>query len=197
MTHVTDLNVLSELYAHAAALERDMRYADASDAFLVLADAAEERGEAEDASSLRRRALRNYVTAWARQRWPREGIHVAHVFNAIIGLSSSRARRSRIDLTVRRRDAGRWEHVSVGRRGDVRLEGSSPLRFVAVGNDGLRPVVWGLGDTPEEAIADALAQDDGPTDATFLTVHPSTPAIEERVQRGDVSWRSTGRAQVD
>lgn len=115
---MTDLDALSELYAHAAALEHDMRYVDASDAFLVLADAAEEHGETEDASSLRRRALRNHVTAWARQRWPREGIHVS---NIVIDAFPPR-RRSRIDLTVRRRDAGRWEHVSVGRRGDVRLE---------------------------------------------------------------------------
>ena len=118
---MTDLDALSELYMHAVALERDMRYADASDAFLVLADAAEEYGETEDASSLRRRALRNYVTAWARQRWPREGIHIENVDIARFWFLQ-RARRSRIDLSVRRRDAGRWERVSVGRRGDVRLE---------------------------------------------------------------------------
>ena len=117
-----DLDVMSELYAHAAALERDMRYVDASDAFLVLADAAEERGEVEDASSLRRRALRNYVTAWARQRWPREGIHIENVDIARFWFLPYASPRSRIDLSVRRRDAGRWERVSVGRSGDVRLE---------------------------------------------------------------------------
>ncbi len=68
-------------------------------------------------------------------------------------------------------------------------------RFVAVGNDGRRPVIWGIGDTQEAAIADALAQDSGPTDATYLYVHPCTRAIEERLQQGDVSWRRTGEAQ--
>ena len=121
MKTTTDLGLFWDLWNRADGLERDMRYTDASDAFFVLADAAEERGEAEDASSLRRRALRNYVTAWARQRWPREGIHIENVDIARFWFSQL-ARRSRIDLSVRRRDAGRWERVSVGRRGDVRLE---------------------------------------------------------------------------
>ena len=108
-----------KLYVQAAALEHDMRYADASDAFLVLADAAEEHGEAEEAARMRQRALRNHVTAWARQRWPREGIHV---INVDIVESWPGAHRTRIHLTVWRRDAERWEWVSVGRRGDVRLE---------------------------------------------------------------------------
>ena len=116
---MTDLDAISKLYAHAANLERGMRYADASDAFLVIADAEEERGEADAATSLRRQALRNYVAAWARQRWPREDIFIE---NIDIAQFSPRARRSRIDLAVRRCDAGRWERVSVGRRGDVRLE---------------------------------------------------------------------------
>ena len=110
-----------DLYMHVSDLERDMRYADASDAFLVLADAAEERGQAEAAAILRRRALRNYVTAWARAHWPREGIHIDNVDVARFWFLPRRGRR-RIDLSVRRRDAGRWERVSVGRRGDVRLE---------------------------------------------------------------------------
>ena len=114
---------LAELYAHAYELERAMRYAEASDAFLVLADGEEESGDMAAARSLRTRALRNYVTAWARKRWPRGSIHLEHVD---IAQSSPRARRSRIDLTIRRRQrtANYWERVSVGRRGDVRLEES-------------------------------------------------------------------------
>ena len=108
-----------KLYVDAATLERDMRYEEASDAFLVLADAAEERGETEDASSLRGRALRNHVAAWSRQRWPREGIHV---HNVVVMPPWPGVRRTRIHLTVWRRDAERWEWVSVGRRGDVRFE---------------------------------------------------------------------------
>lgn len=68
-------------------------------------------------------------------------------------------------------------------------------KFVAVGNDGFRPVIWGLGDTEAEAINDAVSQPDGPDDDTYLMVHPCTPVIEERVQRGDVSWNATGTAQ--
>jgi hypothetical protein len=77
----------------------------------------------------------------------------------------------------------------------ARIAGSVPRRFVAVGNDGFRPVIWGIGDTEEEAVADALAQDEGPEDATFLHVHPCTRAIEERLQMGDVSWGATGCSQ--
>lgn len=73
----------------------------------------------------------------------------------------------------------------------------SAARFVAVGNDGFRPVIWGLGETEAAAIADALAQDEGPESADSLSVHPCTPAIEARVALGDVSWRATGTAQAD
>lgn len=60
-------------------------------------------------------------------------------------------------------------------------------KFVVVGNDGWRPVIWGLGVTEEEAIEDALEQE-GCTPRAFLHVYPCTPEIQERVQRGDVSW---------
>ena len=113
-------DAIIELYAHVADLERDMRYADASDALLVLADAEEERGETGAASNLRDEALRNYVTAWARQRWPEEEIHIHDVkFRPDFP-----KRRSRVDLQVRRgpRSAPAWALVTVGRRGDVRLE---------------------------------------------------------------------------
>lgn len=59
----------------------------------------------------------------------------------------------------------------------------------AVGNDGSRPVVWGLGTSNEMAFADALRQDEfEPDDAAFLRLEPCDAATQERVQHGDVSW---------
>lgn len=59
----------------------------------------------------------------------------------------------------------------------------------AVGNDGRRPCIWGLGTSPEMAFADALRQDRfDASDASFLRIEPAGPAVQERVQHGDVSW---------
>lgn len=61
--------------------------------------------------------------------------------------------------------------------------------FAAVGNDGFRPVVWGLGDSHEMAIADALRQEGFKADdLAFLRVVPVGTDVQERVQAGDVSW---------
>lgn len=59
-------------------------------------------------------------------------------------------------------------------------------KFAAVGNDGWRPVVWGLGTTPEMAYVDALQQEG--VDAGFLQILPCTSETQERVQMGDMSW---------
>lgn len=59
----------------------------------------------------------------------------------------------------------------------------------AVGNDGFRPVIWGLGTSAEMAIADALHQDGfDADDASFLRVEPVDGTVQERVEHGDVSW---------
>lgn len=59
----------------------------------------------------------------------------------------------------------------------------------AVGNDGWRPVVWGLGTSAEMAVADALRQDGFNADNVgFLRTEDAGPAVQERVQLGDVSW---------
>lgn len=59
----------------------------------------------------------------------------------------------------------------------------------AVGNDGSRPVVWGLGTSNEMAFADALLQDGfDADDAPFLRLLPCTAEVQERVQHGDVNW---------
>lgn len=63
--------------------------------------------------------------------------------------------------------------------------------FAAVGNDGLRPVVWGIGATEDEARSDAarwLADSDYEFEAASLPVHPITLAQASAVAAGDVSW---------
>lgn len=67
--------------------------------------------------------------------------------------------------------------------------------FAAVGDDGLRPVVWGVGATPEAARLDAREWlgDHGDLDA--LTVHSITEEQAQRVRSGDVSWPA--RLRVD
>lgn len=70
--------------------------------------------------------------------------------------------------------------------------------FAAVGNDGTRPVVWGLGTSAEMAFADALEQYEfDAKDAKFLRLVTVGPEVQARVQEGDVSWRATGTAQAD
>ena len=121
----------TELYESAARLERAGAYTYARDAFLVVGDAAEERGRMDDAREARRRAMQNHVTAWARQRWPREEIHIHDVLFSEWPFGTFGRRRSRVDLQICVRPypsqvgygyATTRAHVTVGRRGDVRLE---------------------------------------------------------------------------
>lgn len=59
----------------------------------------------------------------------------------------------------------------------------------AVGNDGRRPCVWGLGTSAEMAFADALQQDGlEAADGVFLRLMEVGPEVQERVQHGDVTW---------
>lgn len=61
--------------------------------------------------------------------------------------------------------------------------------FAAVGNDGSRPVVWGLGTSAEMAFADALLQEGFEVNAApYLKLRAAGPEVQERVQHGDVSW---------
>lgn len=61
--------------------------------------------------------------------------------------------------------------------------------YAAVGNDGCEPVVWGLGDSPEMAFADALSQDGFDVeDARYLRIEEVGPEVQARVQSGDVSF---------
>lgn len=58
--------------------------------------------------------------------------------------------------------------------------------YVAIGTDGLRPVVWGTGDTEDAALANArneLPEDDQDDE---LTVYPATEAALKCVAQGGV-----------
>lgn len=57
--------------------------------------------------------------------------------------------------------------------------------FAAIGDDGVRPVVWGLGDTPEAALLDAREQD-GIDAGADLHVMPITRDQQAAIRCGDV-----------
>ena len=62
--------------------------------------------------------------------------------------------------------------------------------FAAVGNDGTRPVVWGLGSTEEEALADArreLGELEGEADHE-LDCHAISEEQAATVRAGHVGW---------
>lgn len=69
---------------------------------------------------------------------------------------------------------------------------STTNMIAAVGTDGTRPVVWGVGRNEAEALADAGAQDglDG-VDLSTLDLQPITEAQAAKVRTGDVSWPVT------
>jgi hypothetical protein len=61
--------------------------------------------------------------------------------------------------------------------------------YAAVGDDGWRPVVWGLGPTEQDALSEAESELIGAEcRCTKLTVHPITAKQVERVLAGDISW---------
>lgn len=63
--------------------------------------------------------------------------------------------------------------------------------YAAVGTDGLRDVVWGLGDTPEAALEDAarwLAEERPVRTAEALDLHEVSEERAAAVRAGDVVW---------
>ena len=108
------------LMSEARSLLSADRFAEARDAYSVAADAAEETGEESVAFFARRRAARLHVLVWARRRWPAENIRE----HDIEFKQMPPKRRSRVDLSIRRRETvpRTWVYVSVGRRGDIREE---------------------------------------------------------------------------
>jgi hypothetical protein len=60
--------------------------------------------------------------------------------------------------------------------------------YAAVGDDGTRPVVWGLGPTRDDAETEARSELEASGCSSPLTVHEITPAQVKCVLAGDVSW---------
>jgi hypothetical protein len=64
--------------------------------------------------------------------------------------------------------------------------------FAAVGENGLRPVVWGVGESEAAAREDArLALENGDA-RSELTMVPVSDEIAVRIQRGEVDAESLG-----
>lgn len=148
------LDEFTELYEAAARLERAGRFTEARDAFLVAGDAAEELSSsacghddcaesremarlcmntyaADYARDARRRAMQNHVTAWARHRWPEENHLVHDVTFSQFPFGTFGRRASRVDMQIRRRFQHPLQvtHVTVGRRGDIRIEDSESRSY--------------------------------------------------------------------
>jgi hypothetical protein len=87
------------------------------------------------------------------------------------------------------RDAGlAYEYVWADDGADAvltqqKLFAEGQKHYAAIGDDGLRPVVWGLGHTVEEALADAM--DNGVIVERFEQVSAEFAA---NVEAGDPSW---------
>lgn len=62
------------------------------------------------------------------------------------------------------------------------------MAYVAIGTDGTRPVVWGLGDTYESALADAAGQEDSDADRAVEV----SEEIAAAVRAGEVSCEALG-----
>jgi hypothetical protein len=56
--------------------------------------------------------------------------------------------------------------------------------YAVVGTDGLRPVVWGIGETEADAVTDAAQWLEG----NDFTTHEITEDQAAHVRTGDVSW---------
>lgn len=65
--------------------------------------------------------------------------------------------------------------------------------FAAIGNDGMRPVVWGVGESEEAARQDAANQDELTcVDLEGLDMRPITDEQAVRIQSGIVSCEELG-----
>ena len=70
---------------------------------------------------------------------------------------------------------------------------TNTTKYAAVSNNEMEPIVWGLGDSPDEAIADANAQmDDGDiTGSRDWDVCQISPEAVELVEEGTVICRAS------
>lgn len=66
-------------------------------------------------------------------------------------------------------------------------------KYAAIGSDGTREVVWGLGDTAEAAESEACqAGRDSGCDPELVRTVEVTPAQAARIQAGEVGARDLG-----
>lgn len=63
---------------------------------------------------------------------------------------------------------------------------ASAKHFAAIGDDGRRPVVWGVGDTDEEALADARSELRQAGATSELRVVEITAERRAAIEAGDV-----------
>ena len=90
-------------------------------------------------------------------------------------------------------EAGCREWPIVGRKlATLRREAAEcPKAFVAIGSDGIRDVVWGLGDTREAALDDAqrwIEASDAELDPDTIEVEEIAAEGADRIEAGDISW---------
>lgn len=110
----------ADLWALAEELQSQGRYAEAAETFAVAADVIAEReaqglATAEAAFDARANARLNLVAAWARQRWPTEGVLIEHVIPESPPLGME------VRHFLIQRSHREWTEVAVSRRGRVRV----------------------------------------------------------------------------
>lgn len=66
--------------------------------------------------------------------------------------------------------------------------------IAAIGSDGTRPVVWGLGETGEAAIADADSQDSNDWRHGGWDTCEVSPTIAARIEDGEIDCETLGIA---
>lgn len=65
--------------------------------------------------------------------------------------------------------------------------------YAAIGTDGMRPVVWGVGESEQAAREDACLCDElTHDDLDALTLRPITDEQAVRIQRGEVDCKTLG-----
>lgn len=69
--------------------------------------------------------------------------------------------------------------------------------FAAVGNDGMREVVYGIGDTEDAALSEAARriqeQYGAHADVSGLDLHPITPEQRSKIESGVVWWETLNK----
>ena len=119
-----------ELLLCAAELEEEGLYAEAAQHYAVAADAIEERvqqglASPEASRDARESARRNAVAAWARKRWPAEGILIDQIYVH----DADNGEGETVSFGIQRPEAEphpMWAFARMERNGKIVLAGLSP-----------------------------------------------------------------------